>query len=1043
VACVAALGLLAVVYYWPCSFSDRLFPFGGGDCLNSYFPYLVRAFDARSAEMAGPWVPSMFTGLPESHTPFGRYYPLHLLFYGLLRPVLAFNLLLVAHQVIAGCGAMALARQLRLGWAAALLAGLVFGFGGMMTSKQPAVNMVATACWIPWVIWCLERFRQGGGWHWAAAAGTVMGVHSLAGYMQGVLIGASVWVLYGLYFAGMDWWRGEATEGKETERTKRTLLGGLATACGMGAALGLPQWLPMMEVARWTTYNQFDEEFFYSGALPPRNLVLLWSPHFVARRRGAAAESGLDTAGRDAYMGLIPFTWAAATLLVVAYRGVRFVGRATHLAIRRRKSHSAANDSSHSVEHDAEKRVVGFWCVLAIVSLLLMLGEHTPLYRAAGSIPIYNRFHVPARHAGPLGLAVALLAACALDGARLAITRRTLVALTVGVCAGAAVGVWWLWVRDDGWHMLQLGGLWRALLLSVVAATMAGLLDRGAAVRWSALLVVGVVTYLDLWSVLASPRLNPRSVEALLDPGSFPPFVQFVRQYAGLSEMATAARSSGASESGDEPTDEPASPAGPPAALGATGAACVANALLPPRCLIMPGKLPVAEGSSLVIPAGFPSVWGLSSLCYYSQSHPATLSQVLGLDRCGRCTSDEVLAANRGLSALGGRFVVTGGPMSLRGGAVWREIVSLRSGGWRLNRRPAGRLPQVVELSASPDAPVTLDCRRVELGPGVRGEIALEARADARPHAALEVRLLHRGTRQERAAISIPPDALYPGPARVRQAFDARPAAELCVLELRTASHTPISLLSLSLQQESAVESAGRSARPAAATGGPPAESPYVLLESFADGTHVYENRQARPPAMLVQEVRPVASVVEAAARTAAADGPAPRAVAHVVLPAGSNLDIAPNRPTRFATGRADIVRYRGDDIWLHTAAGGDSFLVLAVTRCMGWSATIDGEGVPIHAVDGPLMGIRVPPGRHTVRLRFRPVLVWAGVGVALAVFGTTWGGLALARWRGAAVAQRRAGTSDRRPTLGVGRAWAAQTRKNPGFSEEAGFGSP
>ena len=69
----------------------------------------------------------------------------------------------------------------------------------------------------------------------------------------------------------------------------------------------------------------------------------------------------------------------------------------------------------------------------------------------------------------------------------------------------------------------------------------------------------------------------------------------------------------------------------------------------------------------------------------------------------------------------------------------------------------------------------------------------------------------------------------------------------------------------------------------------------------------------------------------------------------------------------------------------MRTQTPGEGFLVLTVTRCRGWSATIDGNTTPIHAVDGPLMGVRVPAGEHIwSALRFRPVLAWAGMAVAL-----------------------------------------------------------
>ncbi len=63
----------------------------------------------------------------------------------------------------------------------------------------------------------------------------------------------------------------------------------------------------------------------------------------------------------------------------------------------------------------------------------------------------------------------------------------------------------------------------------------------------------------------------------------------------------------------------------------------------------------------------------------------------------------------------------------------------------------------------------------------------------------------------------------------------------------------------------------------------------------------------------------------------------------------------------------------------------GPRALVFTEMNYPGWSATLDGTAVPIHAANGPFMAVVVPAGSHEVVFRFRPWRVYLGVGISLA----------------------------------------------------------
>jgi hypothetical protein len=97
--------------------------------------------------------------------------------------------------------------------------------------------------------------------------------------------------------------------------------------------------------------------------------------------------------------------------------------------------------------------------------------------------------------------------------------------------------------------------------------------------------------------------------------------------------------------------------------------------------------------------------------------------------------------------------------------------------------------------------------------------------------------------------------------------------------------------------------------------------------------------------------------------------------------------------------GQVRYVRPRsnGFDLALDSATGG--IVASSVSHAAGWQASdAAGHILPVVEVDGGFLGVRVPPGSHAIRLRYRP-RGWTA-GLALFAAGLAWLGLlAAARW--------------------------------------------
>lgn len=386
------LGLGIVAWFaWPFLHPDYVGY--DGDSMFLFLPALRLVRQELLAGRLPLWNPGKFLGAPllaDLMVPL--FYPPQLLALLLPQP-LGLHVLLVAHYVLAGVGAYALARRgFGASPAGALLAGLTFALGASLTMQVAHPNQLYATAWLPLVWLAALSLARGAGWRRGALGlALTLGMQMLAGQPQivfysAVLIGWSV--LFGLVRA-----RGR----------RGPLLAGLAVGGALAGALAAVHWLPAWELSRLSFMRQArGDAFAMSFSLPWRSLLsLLWP--------GALGASGVSRAGYG-----WNFTEAAVYLgqasLLLALLGLV-----------------------------AGRRKPAAWLLglVALSGLLLALGGNTPLYRPLiRLIPPLLGFRAPARAFCLTALALALLAGLGLDrlGAAARPSRRALlVAALIGL----------------------------------------------------------------------------------------------------------------------------------------------------------------------------------------------------------------------------------------------------------------------------------------------------------------------------------------------------------------------------------------------------------------------------------------------------------------------------------------------------------------------------------------------------------------------------------------------------------------------------------
>ncbi|MFN8458347.1 MAG: YfhO family protein [Anaerolineae bacterium] len=94
------------------------------------------------------------------------------------------------------------------------------------------------------------------------------------------------------------------------------------------------------------------------------------------------------------------------------------------------------------------------------------------------------------------------------------------------------------------------------------------------------------------------------------------------------------------------------------------------------------------------------------------------------------------------------------------------------------------------------------------------------------------------------------------------------------------------------------------------------------------------------------------------------------------------------------STAALEIMAWGPNSLTIHTQTAGQHLLVLSQIYYPGWQAALDGQPVEVWQVNTILQGILIPPGGHTLELKFSPPAFWLGVVISLSAAILCLGGL-------------------------------------------------
>ncbi len=359
----------------------------GGDVYSYFLPQKTLYADSLGQRDLPLWNNRTGFGYPvlaESQT--AAAYPLNLPLYALLDVHSAYNASHLLHYVAAFLGTIAFARSLGLSYLAASFAALVYVYG-WFPARSCLEWAIIGGAYLPWMLWCLERFAQTRRAPPLLALAALIGMQLLAGHYNLAFISHLTLAAYGFVRlksaaaeAGRSWWpRG---------------LTAAAAAILLGYGLAAVQLAPSWELSRRSQRSGEHGHFAPAyGHIPP----LYWL-QTVTPWMWYGSDIDLDRA----LTGLTPLAVSAATNRVEAHLYFGLIPVALLVArvplIRMRV-----------VPSDPRVQV---WWWFGLAALLYTSGWLVPLTRV---LPGFGYFMGPGRYGIVTTLAVALLSASTLD----------------------------------------------------------------------------------------------------------------------------------------------------------------------------------------------------------------------------------------------------------------------------------------------------------------------------------------------------------------------------------------------------------------------------------------------------------------------------------------------------------------------------------------------------------------------------------------------------------------------------------------------------
>jgi hypothetical protein len=249
---------------------------------------------------------------------------------------------------------------------AALTSGTILGLSGFMMAHLGHAVVIHSVAWMPLLLWSYEKLRRHWSPGWFVAGSSAIALSFLGGHTPIFTLGFGLATTYAIvlgWSAPIGRWRYYLT---------------CALLIVLGIGLVAIQIVPTAEIAGESIRVGYKFSDFISHSLPPHQVLMLVFPKLFGglKESGALPYYGAENLTElTGYVGLLP--------LLLAGIGVAKWPQRT-LSI--------------------------FWLCVALIAVVLAMGDATPLARLIYHVPVVNQFRAPGRHLLEFTIAICVLA---------------------------------------------------------------------------------------------------------------------------------------------------------------------------------------------------------------------------------------------------------------------------------------------------------------------------------------------------------------------------------------------------------------------------------------------------------------------------------------------------------------------------------------------------------------------------------------------------------------------------------------------------------
>lgn len=370
IAIGSLLGIVAI-YFLPVltKGNSRVLSAGGTDTWIQYFYWRYFGFDILSGGEVPLWNPYIFSGTPYvAGLQSSLFYPPNLI-YLLFQTPFAINLSIAIHCYLASVFTYLFARYIGIFIEGSFLAALVFTYSApyIFHIYPGHLSNLSTMVWLPLLFMGIEVFLREKKIGYALLTGITFSMQILAGHPQYVfysLIAVSLYFFFSLFFV----------EGHDFSKLKM-MAGFLIFLCS-GILVSAVQLLPAIELAEHSVRENLSYEWVSSFSLPPEQVITLIFPDFFGDML------------KVPYWGKNYCLWEMSI-----YTGIVSISLA-----------------AVAVFYERNRYVVIF-SAIALISLILAFGRHTPLLKVLYTyVPGFDIFRGLSKFAFIFSFAVSILA---------------------------------------------------------------------------------------------------------------------------------------------------------------------------------------------------------------------------------------------------------------------------------------------------------------------------------------------------------------------------------------------------------------------------------------------------------------------------------------------------------------------------------------------------------------------------------------------------------------------------------------------------------